>query len=217
MIPPVPDRKTPLVPGEAWEALRDAWQDAPPNAIAVLMAQIGLETAWGECHCYNLGNVKATGDTPWCTFATWEIINGRRVDLAPGDPGARFRAFASLDEGVRFYLDFLRKRFTHAWPAVLAGDPHEFARLLREQRYYTAPLLEYQAGLQRHFEPWMEPPLGTPAQTHEALGSLGYGYADLDPVREFQRAKGLVVDGVTGPQTRAAIREALARTTLPPA
>ncbi len=201
---------TPIVPVQLRAALATAWSNAPRNAVAVLMAQIGLETGWRSCVCWNLGNVKAAGDAPWCTFATWEMVNGRRLNLEAGDPGARFRAFSSLNEGVIFYLDIMRHRFVKAWPAVVAADPLEFARLLREQRYYTAPLADYQAGLERIFNEWADPPLATHEDVAAALGCLGYETADA--VSCFQADHGLVVDGDAGRLTKREIRRALATT-----
>ncbi len=195
--------RTPLVPPQLRDAIGRAWPDAPTNAIAVLMAQIGLETGWKSCVCWNLGNVKASPDASatWCTFSTWEMVGGKRVEFPAGSPGAAFRAFATLDEGVTFYLDILRHRFVHAWPAVLSGNPREFARLLREQGYYTAPFEDYATGLERIFEDWATPLLRTQWQIDEAVTALGFA-----SVRAFQCAKGLVADGIAGPMTKRAIR-----------
>lgn len=204
--------RTPLVPPHVREALARAWPDAPPNAIAVLMAQIGLETGWNSCVCWNLGNVKAAanGPVPWCSFATVEFVNGKRVELAAGAPGTSFRAFATLDEGIAFYFEFLQKKFARSWPAVLAGDPLEFARLLREQDYYTAPLADYQAGLERIFNDWADPPLATRQELAEALARLVYDTTDYrDAVMCFQREHELVVDGDAGRLTRRALRREL--------
>jgi len=65
----------------------------------------------------------------------------------PNHPACCFRAFRTLDEGAVDYLELLHRRFASAWPAVLAGDPVQFARLLKAARYYTADENHYARGL----------------------------------------------------------------------
>ncbi|MEE9923957.1 MAG: glycoside hydrolase family 19 protein [Brucella anthropi] len=50
--------------------------------------------------------------------------------------------------------------------------------------------------------------------TKTALVLLGYG---RDDIASFQRAKGLIADGISGPRTRAALHAALLKKTLPAA
>lgn len=64
--------------------------------------------------------------------------NQREVWFYPDNPACCFRAYRGLLEGARDYFDLLRKRFASAWPAVEAGDPAQFSRLLKQARYYTA-------------------------------------------------------------------------------
>lgn len=61
----------------------------------------------------------------------------------PDHPASAFRAFKTLDEGAVNYLSVLHKRFSSAWPAVVAGSPLEFVTRLKASRYFTAPLAEY--------------------------------------------------------------------------
>lgn len=73
----------------------------------------------------------------------------------PEHPACRFRAFCVMNEdktinewaslvlGMSDYLGMLRKRFFKAWPSVLSGDPVTFAKALKEQGYFTAPLEGY--------------------------------------------------------------------------
>ncbi len=67
----------------------------------------------------------------------------------PNHPYACFRAFASLDEGTRDYIQMQRTRFASAWPAVLAGDPAAFGHALKLAHYYTADESGYVGALQR--------------------------------------------------------------------
>jgi len=58
-----------------------------------------------------------------------------------------FRAYRTLDEGAADYLDMLHRRFASAWPAVVAGDPSQFSKLLKAARYYTADEAHYTRGV----------------------------------------------------------------------
>jgi flagellum-specific peptidoglycan hydrolase FlgJ len=130
----------------AWQAL---WKETPSRqAILVLLAQGAFETGWWKaCRCWNLGNAKSVlGDGHCYTyFACTEIVNGKVVKFQPPHPATRFRAFRTVGEGAVDYLTLLRKRFSKAWPCVLAGDPAGFARALKDQGYYTDTLAHYTA------------------------------------------------------------------------
>lgn len=157
-----------------------AYFNAVPKkeSIWVLMSQWALESGWGNfCHCYNLGNVKSRpGDgRNYCFFECDEVL-GRKsaeryrakdpglvkiksyqgnmavVQFYPDHPVARFRAFESLHGGAADYLALLAKRFHMSWPAVAAGDPAQFAHLLKLQGYYTASESRYTKTLTGVFE-----------------------------------------------------------------
>lgn len=79
---------------------------------------------------------------------TKSLANGmREVWFYPDNPACCFRAYDSLDAGAADYFELLRKRFASAWPAVEAGDPAQFAKLLKAARYYTADEGHYTRGL----------------------------------------------------------------------
>lgn len=126
--------------------------------IAVIFAQWALETGSGTyCWNNNVGNVKAV-DSPNATIeycalnGVWEIVNGKKVILSPENPGAWFRSFKTLDEGVEFHMALLRnRRYKIAWSAVEQGDPALFAKLLKQQGYYTAPEADYVRAMNYHF------------------------------------------------------------------
>lgn len=130
--------------------------------IGVLYAQWMVETGGKDCWCWNLGNVKVTqaqvdAGIPWFDLpGTWEIIAGKRVVLAEGDPGRRFRAYASLEAGMSEHMAFLRnRRYASSWPFVEAGDPVGFARALKAAGYYTASAEDYAKIMRATFDPWM--------------------------------------------------------------
>jgi hypothetical protein len=153
----MPNHATPCSMNEIRGALKAAWASAfgeqapaPSDAsICLLAAQIDLETAGGRAVMgYNLGNVKGSQSDPnSITFATFEYVNGRRVELPAGDPGAYFRSWETLAAGAEAYLLIMRGRFGVAWPFVLSGDTAGFAAALRAKHYYTAPEEQYAAGL----------------------------------------------------------------------
>lgn len=142
----LPATLTPVDPVELAAALGRAWRarfglDAERKQLLVLVAQWAFETGWGKwCRNYNLGNVKRVkGDgRSWCYFRCNEIIGGKEVWFDPPHPACAFRAFDTLDEGAADYLGTLSRNFAHAWPAVVAGDPADFAHRLKQSRYYTA-------------------------------------------------------------------------------
>lgn len=130
--------------------------------VGVLYAQWMVETGGKHCWNWNIGNVKVTqgqvdAGVPWFDLpGTWEIINGQRVTLKEGDPGRRFRAYASLDAGMAEHLAFLRnKRYAPSWPYVERGDPDGFARALKRQGYYTASADDYARIMVAAFKGWM--------------------------------------------------------------
>jgi flagellum-specific peptidoglycan hydrolase FlgJ len=157
----VPATRTPATPQQVADALVAAWPSQLGGAptlpqICVLLAQCGLETEHGvECIQWNIGNAKWSGTGDFCEYPTDEYINGVKTLLSPPDPGCRFQAYASLEDGVADYLRGMWKRWTKAWPSVIAGDPAGFAAGLKAQGYYTAPVEEYAAGVEAYFKDYM--------------------------------------------------------------
>ena len=70
----------------------------------------------------------------------------------PDHPACCFRAYRTIDEGAADYLGLLHKRFSKAWPAVIAGDPSQFSHLLKASRYYTADEQQYTRSVVSLFE-----------------------------------------------------------------
>jgi len=112
--------------------------------VAIIYAQWGIETGYSAyCYNYNIGNVKAI-DNPneYIEYMklnnVWEIINGKKVIIPPDNPGAWFRSFPSLNDGMAFHLSFLQQRYKGAWQSILDGDPNQFVHKLKESGYFTA-------------------------------------------------------------------------------
>jgi hypothetical protein len=210
--------RTTLDPEAVRKALTDAWTirfsvQPSSDSISVLLSQIAQETGWRACWNWNLGNVKAAAGQDFCELdGVWEIVNGQRVELPKGAPGTQFRAFPTLEAGVTAYLNVMTRRFSSAWIAVLAGDPFEFAVLLKKANYYTAPVEDYARGLVNRFEELREPALRTQAQIILVLNRLGYATTNyIEAVKMFQKEhmSPADADGIVGPRTRATLRVAL--------
>lgn len=167
MLKRVPTVRTNFTIADFIKSLVRAWYDLyrvlpKKSQVAVLYAQWGLETGLGTyCWNFNTGNIKAV-DVPgvvveYCVLSgVWEIVNGRKVFLSPENPGSWFRAFPTLDAGVDYHMSFLRnKRYKIAWTAVEQGDPVQFAKLLKQQGYYTAAEADYIKAMQYHFVRFM--------------------------------------------------------------
>jgi len=168
MLVRVPTIKTNFTVNDFVRTLIGAWNklyNSFPNKqqIAVLYSQWGVETGIGKyCWNNNISNIKAV-DTPgvvieYCVLnGAWEIINGKKVFLKPENPGSWFRSFRKLEDGMEFYLNFLRnKRYKIAWTAVEQGDYRLFAKLLRQQGYYTASEAAYANAMSYHFNKFMK-------------------------------------------------------------
>jgi Putative peptidoglycan binding domain len=231
------DKLTPVTPAEVLEALGKSWQiefgsPAHRTSLLVLLSQWALETGRGKSmHCYNLGNVKSnqtTGD--WCFFRCNEVINGKVVWFDPDHPACCFRAFTNLNDGALDYLRVLHTRFSKAWPAVESGDPALFSHLLKANHYYTADegqytktlvalFNEFSRTLQVQSNPTKVPDLYSGVGIQTVLKALNFDPGTIDgidgpntraAVKHFQLAHGLVSDGIVGPLTRAALSKAWA-------
>jgi hypothetical protein len=75
------------------------------------------------------------------------------VILAPPHPAARFRAHATLQEGVTRFADY-HKRMATKYPsyfaALASGDCRAVARSLASMRYFTGNVDAYAQGLTNH-------------------------------------------------------------------
>ena len=130
----------------------------------------------------------------------------------PRHPTCRFRAFATLEDAAAAHVVLLVGHYPAAIDAAEDGDPAGFVHGLKSGGYFPP------AGsgrLPRERRPALRRiPLAhacyAGANSPAAIQALG-----AVSIVAFQEARGLVPDGVVGPKTRAALREALASAGLP--
>lgn len=170
MLKVVPTVRTKFSTQDLTKSLIESWHDSynelpKKEQIGVIFSQWALETGLGNsCWNFNLGNVKAVDDPnsiiEYCMLSNvWEIINGQKVIFQPPHPATWFRAFPTLKDGVMFHLDFLKNhRYKSSWSAIEAGDPAQFAHLLKMQHYYTAPEADYVKAMNIYFKKFMADP-----------------------------------------------------------
>ena len=188
----LPPMKTPFTRDEIIAAITTAFntdmgQPPPHKVMAVLCAQVALETGDGaECIQHNVGNFKAGCSSDSCSFTTFEYL---------GKPPVRttkvcsFSAWPSLADGCAYYIRALYTNWPEAWTAACNGDAEGFAAGLKLRDYFTAPVEMYAAGVKRwqavyaeKLEPDAVPasqPIISPADAAaEALAGLDAGWDD---------------------------------------
>lgn len=144
------DRKTPLSPRDAAQALSGAWQDvlgepAPPGGVAVLWAQWALETGRGASMVgHNFGGLKGRAPGGGSTVQwTHEGHGGTRRRIRD-----RFRAYDSVQAGARDYVRTLAQRYPAALAQARQGNAAGFVDALARQHYFTADPAVYRHAIQ---------------------------------------------------------------------
>ena len=145
-------------------ALVSAWPkgNCSPLVGAIMFGQFAFETGWGDhCFCWNLGNVRATSEwershDSFELPGAWEIVNGKRIVT-----GGRFRAHASLREGMESHVAFLsgmriyapafevlvQASFVPFTKAAARYYADRFVYALKAGGFFTGPLVEYASGV----------------------------------------------------------------------
>ena len=216
-------KETPIDHEELRQSLTRAWMeivgDEPASdAISILIAQSALETGrWAKCMNYNLGGIKSAKGQLYTTYMTHEIISGIKTLMRDN-----FRAWHNLDDAAKSFVSLLHRKWPLAIAAAQAGDVDKFVHELKTGQnktsshddYFTASEAAYVIGVRARFDEYREPCLATQGEVIEALYILGYRSFYAEALMDFQKANGLLDDGVLGSKTRAAIRRV--STTIPP-
>jgi hypothetical protein len=174
----VAPRRTVVSPEELRAALRKSLTargiDASEHALTALVAMSAFETGeWRSCWNFNLGNVKASPS--WegsytCLTNVWEVLKGvtrwfsprGETDgksgplkgdewaVPPGHPQTRFRAFATLEEGLAGFVEKMTGRYRPSFDVLLGGGSTDaFIAQLKRQSYFTGDLSKYQSGVRK--------------------------------------------------------------------
>ena len=130
--------------------------------IAVTIAQAAHESAWGSRTApgsNNLLGIKAgpSWQGPVSEARTWEVINGKRVEIV-----ARFRAYGSWDESVEDYGRLLSlPRYARATAGIT--DPEDYIRAVAGAGYATDPrYADKVTNIMRHYRMAELAPVGVP-------------------------------------------------------
>lgn len=110
----------------------------------LMIAQAALETGWGKHlpkdaqgqSSFNLFGIKADArwQGPQVSITTTEYRDGVAVKEQ-----ANFRAYGSLQESLRDYVDFLQAQPRYREALSQADNPHAFANALQQAGYATDP------------------------------------------------------------------------------
>lgn len=206
----VPAERTHATVKMVYDALRAAWPrvfstEPDEDALRILVAMSANETGtWKSLWNWNLGNVKRIREQRWTMLDNvWEMIDGVKQVFHPPHAQTHFSAYSSLEEAAPAWMAKMEHQWGKAWAHALAGDAVAFSKALKKANYYsqieeiyTRELVARVAGLDDEM-----------FDVQAALAKLGYS-----DVRAFQKAHPpLKVDGIAGPKTKAALREALAK------
>jgi hypothetical protein len=154
----------PTVP-QMIEALVKVWlklfNEVPKKeSLVCLLSQWYVETGGKHTYNWNIGNTKYTGKTNHNWHAlnrVSEIINGKEVFFDKNSPYSRFLAFNTLEDGLSHHLTQLKNGvFRNVWKAIEVGDPAEFSRLLKANRYYTASEALYTKNMTYFFNKFIK-------------------------------------------------------------
>lgn len=144
-VPEVPATRTPASPETIMTALAAEAPDLSRHQLALLTAHVSIETGKGQ-HLvqHNIGNLIVPGSKE-ALFTYWrppwflppgpdasERIKRLHAGMLDGVQPRAFRAFPSLNAGVRRYLSRMRGRFA---PMLRAGSPEEFVKEWRNTGY----------------------------------------------------------------------------------
>lgn len=111
-----------------------------------------------------------TGAWKWDPSSAHQMAVGKgKVSMiaSPQNPATWFRAYTSLEEGMRAFVDQKRKpgqRYSSAWPYIERGDAEGYAHELGRKGYYTASPAVYARALLARQSEWLGSNVGVPPE-----------------------------------------------------
>lgn len=125
------------------QAIMGAWRDLfgvepAKEQVAMLLAQNALETGHRQkMWNFNVGNITTDGKGSYDFYD--DLTTSEQIK--PGvweKKNLKYRAYPSLNDGVKDYLHILSSRHPKAWENILHPDPVAFSKALKQSGYYTA-------------------------------------------------------------------------------
>lgn len=139
--------------------------------VRLAVAQMLLETGGRTSPNWCLSGIKTSPRGAqargccWQYFSTTEYFTTDQVEVAkklgpvrivqaqsdgkikiwvdPKHPYCCFRAYETLEEALADHFTTLQRKFSRGWAGLLAGDARAFVEGLHDDRYYTAPMKDY--------------------------------------------------------------------------
>jgi len=186
----VPAKRTILTDDALLHAFDEAWgpeMGGVPShqTIAVLAAQVRLETGMTYCWNWNVGNYKKYGTWDWQRLKTTEVVDGHSIDIVDD-----FAVFPDLATGVQMFIRAQStSRWKDAWDAAMKGDPVAYAQGLGEPPlpYYTGSVKNYTAGVTRYFAYYLAILGGASQPRPPDISDLKVAFLmpDLDPIDPY--------------------------------
>ncbi len=160
-----------------WALTTRMGQTPAETVLALALAKSALETGrWTSIWNSNWGNVKAseTYEGMYTCITLNELLKrqgkvvavwfapegelsgnpakggrliGKPLDIPPGHPQTRMRAFANNWDGVDQYVEFVAGKYPNAWQALLTGSAEAYVRELKKAGYFTAVEAVYLRGV----------------------------------------------------------------------
>lgn len=152
--------KTIVSESQMTQAIINAWKslfgsEPYKEQVALVMAQNALETGHRKSmYNYNVGNITTNDKSQYDYFD--DLTTDEQV--SPGQwkkMRLKYRAYKSLDEGVKDYLKFLSNpsgRYAQAWEHIKNPNPTSYSQELKRAGYYTANESAYTKNLNSLFK-----------------------------------------------------------------
>ena len=137
--------------------------------VDILMGQLGMETGFKSLHNNNVGNLMAAGSPNQYWKGDVIILLAHEYDKNKKIyyNHSLFRSYDTLNDGVGDWARLLKSKFPSAVAKAESGDIEGFVTELKNNRYFTAPVEKYLAGVKTWSKKSRTTPRTTPTSTSE--------------------------------------------------